>query len=98
MSSFSFDLAEKLYARESDPQIKNDLEELMTCIGDAVIAETHGSHYDGAHGLSIYLPGENAYAGYSYNFEPQYADPGYGLDFCGQTSWVEFLSFSYDVN
>ncbi|MCD4731956.1 MAG: hypothetical protein K8R74_15225, partial [Bacteroidales bacterium] len=72
-----YDLAEKLHGAENDPQIKNDLEELMTYINDAIIAETHGSHYDGAHGLSIYLPEPDAYAGYDYNFEPQYSDPNF---------------------
>ena len=91
-----YDFAENLYAIEGDLQIRSDLEELMKCIDDAVIAETHGSHYEGAHGLSIYLPGKNAYAGYNYHFEPQYADPGYGLDFVAHTSWVDFLNVCYE--
>ena len=91
-----FDLAEKLHAVEGDPQIRNDLTELMNAIENAVIAETHGSHYDRAHGLSIYLPGLDAYTAYGYHFEPDYSDSNYGLDFSEETLWDEFLTFCFD--
>ena len=86
---------EKLHTAENNPQLKSDYEDVLACISNAVIAETHGSRYDNAHGVSIYLPDQDAYAAWDYFFEPQYSEPSYGLDFALQTLWVEFLDFVY---
>lgn len=78
------DFFEEYSLVETDPDILLLLDQTITALTDAVIAEWHGSEQEGGHGLTFYFPG----AGSEYL-------PGYAasqLDFVAATAWNEFLT------
>ena len=83
-----YDFAEKCLSVETDQTICQDLENVMECMSEVVIAECHGTEHPDAHGLTIYFPDPSK--GYSY--DSTYADPDYELDFSQNTYWDEFLN------
>lgn len=85
-----YDLAEKLLAVTTDPNLRARLEKVKECLQEAVIAECHGKYMSGSHGLTLYLPDKSLEEKYNLLYE----DAGHGLDFAADTSWDELL-FAY---
>lgn len=83
-----YNFAENYLSVETNQTICQEMENVMECLQNAVIAECHGSAHPDAHGLTIYFPNPH-----KYGYETSYSSPGYGLDFSRDTHWDEFLEY-----
>ena len=69
-----------------DDKIIQDLNVVMSCLLDSIIAESHGKNYPNANGLTIYFPNP-----LQKQYDPTYDKPDYDLDFARDTRWDEFV-------
>jgi hypothetical protein len=83
-----FDFADKLLLEEKDEDIKNELEKVKESLTETVIASCNGDNRSAAHGLTIYFPSLDD----SSNYNSNYGNPDYGLDFSEDTQWDELLN------
>lgn len=75
-----------LHKRETDPVMREKLENVMQCLSDAIIAEIHLPRYRNIKGLSIFLPDEA-----TVGIMPYYVHAEFGLDFVQDANWDELL-------
>jgi hypothetical protein len=81
-----YDFADKLLGIETNQTIRNNLENILNMLSEAVIAECHGTDCPHAHGLTIYFPDPP-----KYDYDSTYDDPDLELDFSENTNWDEFV-------
>jgi len=87
-----FDLADELLKTGQDQTSRFMLESLRTAINEAVVAEVHGPAWEGAHGLTIFLPETS-----THSLLPLYRGAASGLDWVQDTYWDELLAAAYGV-
>ena len=87
-----YNFAENYLSVETNQTICQEMENVMECLQNAVIAECHRSAHPDAHGLTIYFPNPH-----QYRYETSYSSLGYGLDFSRDTHWDEFLEYYFGM-
>ncbi len=75
-----------LYRVETDLAMRAEIENVMQCLSDVIIAEIHLPKYKDIQGLSIFLPDEANAGILAY-----YIDDEFGLDFVQDSNWDELL-------
>ena len=75
-----YDFASQINSRISEPEINDAANAVMIAVEAAVINEKHGTHWPGAHGVSIYYPWRD--------LDSDYSD----LQFTQLTQWDEYLA------
>jgi hypothetical protein len=79
-------LVQLLRGLSDDGALNSSADAVMAAIGGAVVAESHGTHRAGSHGISIYFPSE------SYSYKAGYAE----LSYSREHSWNGLLSGYYN--
>jgi hypothetical protein len=84
---------ESLAAFVPDDFVQAKAGEILALYDQALLAEWHGDNQLGAHGLSIYYPGDASTCAF---YDPFYTD--ISLDFADLLGWDEFLRAYYEVD
>jgi Clostripain family len=84
--------AQLLVRNVDDPSLTNAANRLLTAMGQAIIAEKHGSKKPGANGISVYFPNSQLYQ--SSMAGPRSYIPA-ARRFAEACTWDDFLAFHY---
>jgi hypothetical protein len=85
-----YHFAQLIYQYIPNSDIRNDANQVMTLLSNAVTAEDHYLHPN-SHGLSIFFPCKSG--GY-YNY---FMDKYLTIDFASDTIWNEFIEYHVDI-